>query len=314
MVSINGHFHLSILTSDQRYPTNSSRWDFNVHDVQSSSGPMARTGRKGGQLSALSLCGFRHWIYCSTWSLWEDMTFLDRTSSLRSAHAENNDDREFRDSSADLQCVYHSFFRCDYWESTSALAGWIPEHIHLRSSDFQREKTWLRILQGYQNGLSPYENEWLLILTSLISYSRPMCPYSGYGRVDRSVLRRTATPPSCSLLRSHRWAIVLLYILLPLFILKFLGKGVQVSGDDERQLIILDSWIRHEKHVDDNDSDHEQSSENSRQSRACNDCIQHLLHETGSFILFWDAVCELFDGVYLSWDPSAFSNQLVFHG
>ncbi|KAI0774825.1 hypothetical protein BD413DRAFT_603407 [Trametes elegans] len=34
----------------------------------------------------------------------------------------------------------------------SALAGWIPEHVDMRSSDFQAEKSWMRIAEGYQSG------------------------------------------------------------------------------------------------------------------------------------------------------------------
>ncbi|KAF8637563.1 hypothetical protein AX17_002749 [Amanita inopinata Kibby_2008] len=33
-----------------------------------------------------------------------------------------------------------------------ALAGWIPEHIDVKSPDFEREKTWARVLRGFLSG------------------------------------------------------------------------------------------------------------------------------------------------------------------
>ena len=35
---------------------------------------------------------------------------------------------------------------------------------------------------------------------------------------------------------------------------------------------------------------------------------------SGSFTLAWDAVCNIFDGVYLSWDPGIFEYTLTYHG
>lgn len=33
-----------------------------------------------------------------------------------------------------------------------------------------------------------------------------------------------------------------------------------------------------------------------------------------SFILSWDAVCNIFDGAYLSWDPGIFKYETTHHG
>ncbi|RPD57666.1 cysteine proteinase, partial [Lentinus tigrinus ALCF2SS1-6] len=38
------------------------------------------------------------------------------------------------------------------WNSSSALAGWIPEVLDMKGSKFQREKTWSRLLKGYTSG------------------------------------------------------------------------------------------------------------------------------------------------------------------
>ena len=32
------------------------------------------------------------------------------------------------------------------------------------------------------------------------------------------------------------------------------------------------------------------------------------------FVLSWDDVCTIFEGVYLNWDPDLFSHRLQFHG
>ncbi|OBZ69552.1 Calpain-like protease palB/RIM13 [Grifola frondosa] len=110
-----------------------------------------------------------------------------------------------------------------------ALAGWIPEQIEIRSPRFQREKTWLMILDGYTKALSRF---------------RILRPY---------------------------W-------------LK--------EREGERLLTIFDPWL-HGLDV----TNIEMEAQHSR-----------------AFHLSWDAVCDLFDSIYLSWDPAIFQHQLHFHG
>lgn len=93
---------------------------------------------------------------------------------------------------------------------------------------------------------------------------------------------------------------------------------MQVSADDDRQLTVLDSWVKPGEH------EHLQAEETRQSDESSRECIElsiglcrflfDVFCEAGAFVLSWDAVCELFDGIYLSWDPSAFQNQLVFHG
>ncbi|KAG6828848.1 hypothetical protein H0H92_006607 [Tricholoma furcatifolium] len=43
--------------------------------------------------------------------------------------------------------------------SPSAIAGWIPEHIEIKGPNFEREKTWDRILEGFSRGYHHFSDE-----------------------------------------------------------------------------------------------------------------------------------------------------------
>ncbi|KAH9920918.1 uncharacterized protein B0H18DRAFT_1121645 [Fomitopsis serialis] len=124
-----------------------------------------------------------------------------------------------------------------------ALAGWVPEHVNLRSSTSQRERLWARISQGFYNGscmltLGTGENA------------------SGLCWDD------------ICLLPAHCYAII----------------DVS-SSPSKREMTILDSWAHSGSGLmNGHDSDPKRES-------------------TNTFKLSWDAVCNIFDGVYLSWDP-----------
>ncbi|OSC96512.1 cysteine proteinase [Trametes coccinea BRFM310] len=111
----------------------------------------------------------------------------------------------------------------------SALTGWIPEHIDVRSSDFQPEKTWTRLSEGYKSGHC--------VLTLGTGGSIP----------------DNALP--VNLIPVHCYAVI----------------GI-TEEDHIRRLTIYDPWIS------------------------------------------WHEICNLFDGIYLSWSPDLFRHQLTFHG
>ncbi|KZT69626.1 cysteine proteinase, partial [Daedalea quercina L-15889] len=71
------------------------------------------------------------------------------------------------------------------------------------------------------------------------------------------------------------------------------------SSLTERELTVLDSWI------------HTESLQLTKAAHA-SDMEPEL--SPGTFKLSWDAVCNFFDGVYLSWDPGIFEHQITFHG
>ncbi|KAI0919091.1 hypothetical protein AcV5_002096 [Taiwanofungus camphoratus] len=141
-----------------------------------------------------------------------------------------------------------------------ALAGWIPEHLDTRSAEFQREKTWARIIDGF------FKGHCLLTLGTGENVS-------------------ASEPTAVALLPAHCYAVI------------------DVHGTTEdRRLTVLDTWVQ------------PSTSESS-----VTDFIQGLassreqLRPSRTFDISWDRACQVFDGIYLSWDPGIFRNQLVFH-
>ncbi|KAH9855926.1 hypothetical protein C2E23DRAFT_723547 [Lenzites betulinus] len=136
----------------------------------------------------------------------------------------------------------------------SALAGWIPEQIDIRSSEFQPEKTWSRLAEGYQSG------ECVLTL--------------GTGE------RLPSGGMSARLLSAHSYAVI------------------GVRNDEHRVLTVFDPWVR----LPTSNEPGESTSEHR----------EYPLHRV--FEISWDEACNLFDGIYLSWNPELFKHQLTFHG
>lgn len=127
-----------------------------------------------------------------------------------------------------------------------AIAGWIPEHIEIKGSSFEREKSWERILDGFSSG------NCLLTLG-------------------------TGTNPSASwrdmeLLPSHSYAVIDV-----------------LEKQSSRKLSVLDTWVN---------PNHE------NQAQQPSKVLQ----------VAWSDILNVFDGIYLSWDPSMWPNNLVFHG
>ncbi|KAL5638355.1 hypothetical protein ACGC1H_005138 [Rhizoctonia solani] len=124
-----------------------------------------------------------------------------------------------------------------------ALTSWIPEHMYLNGNDFQREKSWKRIYDGFVNGKA------LLTLGTGETVT-------GEGRW-KDVL-----------IAAHNYAIV----------------GLEDDGATQN-LKVLNPWRR---------TDASQGG--------------------GLLTISWGLVCNLFESVYLNWDPNLFSHSKVIHG
>ncbi|KAG8750128.1 cysteine protease [Ceratobasidium sp. 428] len=123
------------------------------------------------------------------------------------------------------------------------LTGWIPEHVYITSNDFQREKNWKRIYDGFMNG------------KALVTLGTGET-VTGEGRWKDI------------LIAAHNYAIV----------------GLEDNGAVQT-LKILNPWRR---------TDSSQGG--------------------GMLSISWGLVCNLFESVYLNWDPSMFSHSKVIHG
>ncbi|KAF8706611.1 Calpain large subunit, domain III, partial [Rhizoctonia solani] len=124
-----------------------------------------------------------------------------------------------------------------------AITSWIPEHMYLNGNDFQREKSWKRIYDGFINGKA------LLTL--------------GTGETVTSEDRWKDI-----LIAAHNYAIV----------------GLEDDGTTQN-LKVLNPWRR---------TDASQGG--------------------GLLTISWGLVCNLFESVYLNWDPNMFSHSRVIHG
>ncbi|KAF8058758.1 hypothetical protein FPV67DRAFT_1523596 [Lyophyllum atratum] len=127
-----------------------------------------------------------------------------------------------------------------------AIAGWIPEHIEIKGSSFEREKSWDRILEGFSSGRC--------VLTL------------GTGTNTLVSWREI------ELLPSHSYAVIDV-----------------LEAEGARILTVLDTWVK---------PNHE------NQSKEPSKALQ----------IPWSDVLNVFDGIYLSWDPSRWANSLTFHG
>ncbi|GBE80774.1 Calpain-like protease palB/RIM13 [Sparassis crispa] len=142
-----------------------------------------------------------------------------------------------------------------------ALAGWIPDHVDLRSPFHQREKTWSRVLAGFARG---------------------HCIFT-VGTGTRLVVPKWS---SFTLLPAHCYAVI----------------DMQDS-DGDRTLTVLDSWVQSQRTINDPEKSDNRVSES------------HTQHDQPRTLnISWDAIHDIFDGIYLSWDPGIFRHQLFFHG
>ncbi|KAB5593816.1 calpain-like protease palB [Ceratobasidium theobromae] len=124
-----------------------------------------------------------------------------------------------------------------------ALTSWIPEHMYLNGDDFQREKSWKRIYDGFINGKA------LLTLGTGETVT-------GEGRWKDI------------LIAAHNYAIV----------------GLE-DNDVGQNLKVLNPWRR----------------TNASQGG-------------GLVTISWGLVCNLFESVYLNWNPDSFPHSKIVHG
>ncbi|KDR76346.1 hypothetical protein GALMADRAFT_247750 [Galerina marginata CBS 339.88] len=124
------------------------------------------------------------------------------------------------------------------------LAGWIPEHVEIKRSTFEREKTWQRIERGFSTG---------------------QCVVT-LGTGPTSYVRWRDVP----LLPSHSYAVIDAY-----------------EREDGQYFTVLDSWVRADGSKDE---------------------------PSKVLQIPWSEVMNVFEGVYLSWDPNLWQNKLTFHG
>ena len=85
------------------------------------------------------------------------------------------------------------------------------------------------------------------------------------------------------------------------------------SSPSSREMTILDSWT----HTGATSPTEHASIGQDETSRTLAVSFFRLVLtqcSTGSFKLHWDVVCNIFDGVYVSWDPGIFEHQLMYHG
>ncbi|KAF9453717.1 cysteine proteinase [Macrolepiota fuliginosa MF-IS2] len=123
-----------------------------------------------------------------------------------------------------------------------AITGWIPEQIDTKSSAFERERTWERLITGFKRG---------------------QCVVT-LGTGPRHGIQWRETP----LLGSHSYAVIDI-----------------AENQEDRLFTVLDSWVRPED---------EQCSRTMR--------------------IPWSEVVYVFDGIYLSWDPTMWARRIDFHG
>ncbi|KAI0724162.1 hypothetical protein C8Q72DRAFT_786967, partial [Fomitopsis betulina] len=135
-----------------------------------------------------------------------------------------------------------------------ALAGWIPEHVNLKSAKSQRERLWGRVALGFYNGSC-------------------MLTLGTGGKMEN------VEENSIQLLPAHCYAVTDIS-----------------SSPNKREITLLDSWT------------HSSATLPSELTSYARDATPH------SFILSWDAVCNIFDGAYLSWDPGIFKYETTHHG
>lgn len=126
-----------------------------------------------------------------------------------------------------------------------AIAGWIPEHIEIKGSRFEREKTWDRVMSGFKNGHC---------LVTLGTGTRSNVVWEGV-----------------EVLASHSYAVI----------------DVDES-EGIRTLAVLDTWVK-------------PGQESQRK-------------QSKTLRMSWSDVLNVFDGIYLSWDPARWSQVLTFHG
>ncbi|KAG8903495.1 cysteine protease [Tulasnella sp. 403] len=139
-----------------------------------------------------------------------------------------------------------------------ALIGWIPEHIDLQSSDFRRERTWRRLVDGFNSGRC---------LVTLAT-----------GKHVRQELIDSLLIPS------HDYAVL-----------------AMEENDASRRVKVYNPWTLHL------DPERPRSDE-------LPDFSGLRMDDRRATWVEWDLMCEVFDSLYVNWDPATFSHSCTFHG
>ncbi|KAI5986901.1 hypothetical protein EDD15DRAFT_1523894 [Pisolithus albus] len=144
-----------------------------------------------------------------------------------------------------------------------ALGGWIPEFIDLHSAPFEKERTWMKLLNGFQKGHC--------VLTV---------------GTDSRTTRRIK---GLKLLPLHNYAVI------GMLSCSVFSHSLKLRIDiretvDDRWMTLLDSRVPDQSTLPMGEYD------------------SHTLD------MRWDDLCATFEGVYASWDPNLFHQELSFHG
>ncbi|KAF9073543.1 hypothetical protein BDP27DRAFT_1390928 [Rhodocollybia butyracea] len=126
------------------------------------------------------------------------------------------------------------------------LTGWIPEHIDIKWSNFEGERTWTRILEGFTSGRC---------MLTLGTGPNPDIRWR-----------------NSNLLSAHSYAVTDLR-----------------EDDTGRFVTVIDSWV------------HSESLNVGAYKRP--DVLE----------IPWLDVLDIFDGIYLNWDPRMWSSNLTYH-
>ncbi|KAL5521398.1 hypothetical protein ACEPAG_9324 [Sanghuangporus baumii] len=168
------------------------------------------------------------------------------------------------------------------------LTGWIPEHIEINSSTFEREKVFRRICEGFNRG------------------SCVLTLGTGPRASDASHFVSALDGPQTKLLPTHSYAVLSIH-----------------EESDGRYLTILNPWNSSQNtgsepdvcntirrlQIDDQDvSDNMRCGDTRMSMRGTVSTSANLIDVS------WDEICSVFDGLYLNWDPALYKHSHGFHG
>ncbi|KAL5504667.1 RIM13 [Sanghuangporus vaninii] len=168
------------------------------------------------------------------------------------------------------------------------LTGWIPEHIEINSSTFEREKAFRRICEGFNRG------------------SCVLTLGTGPRATDAPHFVSALDGSQTKLLPAHSYAVLSIH-----------------EESDGRYLTILNPWNGSRNtssgldvcnaiqrlQIDDQDaSDHLHCGDTRMSVRGDVSASANLIDVS------WDEICGIFDGLYLNWDPALFKHSREFHG
>lgn len=181
------------------------------------------------------------------------------------------------------------------------LTGWIPEQLWLKHAGFQREKSWKRLLKGWDQG------ECLITVGTGKSFGKTSGSRDRRSRdLDERGLDREGRQVEeiqedgfqlengIRLVNSHDYAILDV-------------KEV----DNRREVTLMNPW-RYDL------STQGSTSDGNRVESLSHDVDQLSLNSSqinnsNIFTISWDTLCSLFHSIYLNWKPSLFDHNVTVH-